>query len=315
MARNVYFSQAVKSEQNMYEDLVIEALRIYGQDVYYLPRNIISRNNILGEDRASNFNDAYMIEAYIENAEGFEGSGDLYSKFGLEIRDDATFIISKRQWEKYIGFYETGNQTAPREGDLIFLPMTNKFFEISFIEHEQPFYQLNNLPVYKMQCQLFEYNDEDFETGVDLIDDVQETVSYITSINYTLSTANVHPEVGETITQILSTSPAINVFGEIQTLDIISPTSGRIGVSNIGVSGVAAMREFEASSTLTASCARSGGQSAITVTITKVFDIGDNSTFYDPTEGDAGASAFEVGADGFMDFTEINPFGDPSDSY
>jgi len=314
MARNVYFSQAVKSEQNMYEDLVIEALRIYGQDVYYLPRNIISRNNVLGEDRASKFDDAYMIEAYIENAEGFEGSGDLYSKFGLEIRDDATFIISKRQWEKYVGFY-TPDVVKPQEGDIIFLPMTNKFFEITFIEHEQPFYQLSNLPVYKMQCQLFEYNDEDFETGVDAIDDVQETVSYITTMNYTASVSGAHPEVGETITQALSTDPAISVFGEVQTLDILTGTTGRIGVSNIGVTGVAAMREFEASSTLTVSCARSDGQSAAIITITKVYDIGDNSIFYDPNEGDAGASAFEVGADGFMDFTEINPFGDPSDSY
>jgi len=314
MARNVYFSQAVKSEQNVYEDLVIEALRIYGQDVYYLPRNIISRNNVLGEDRASSFNDAYMIEAYIENAEGFEGSGDLYSKFGLEIRDDATFIISKRQWEKFVGFYETGNQTTPLEGDLIFLPMTNKFFEITFIEHEQPFYQLSNLPVYKMQCQLFEYNDEDFETGVDSIDDVQETYAYQTTLTYTCS-ANLHPEVGEIITQALSSSPAISVYGEVQTLKKITATSGRIGISNIGVNGVAEMREFTASSTLTASAARSGGQNAVTVTVTKVYDIGDNSSFYDPTEGDVGASAFEVGADGFMDFTEINPFGDPSDSY
>jgi len=314
MARNVYFSQAVKSEQNVYEDLVIEALRIYGQDVYYLPRNIISRNNVLGEDRASSFNDAYMIEAYIENAEGFEGSGDLYSKFGLEIRDDATFIISKRQWEKFVGFYETGNQTTPLEGDLIFLPMTNKFFEITFIEHEQPFYQLSNLPVYKMQCQLFEYNDEDFETGVDSIDDVQETYAYQTTLTYTCS-ANLHPEVGEIITQSLSSSPAISVYGEVQTLKKITATSGRIGISNIGVNGVAEMREFTASSTLTASAARSGGQNAVTVTVTKVYDIGDNSSFYDPTEGDVGASAFEVGADGFMDFTEINPFGDPSDSY
>ena len=98
MARNVYFSQAVKSEQSLYEDLVIESLKIYGQDCFYLPRTIVTRDDVLGEASNSKFDDAYIIEAYIEGTEGFEGSGDLYSKFGLEIRDEATFIISKRQW-------------------------------------------------------------------------------------------------------------------------------------------------------------------------------------------------------------------------
>jgi hypothetical protein len=103
MPRNVYFSQAVKSEQNLYEDLIIESLKIFGQDAYYLPRTLINRDEIFGEDSSSKFDDAYMIEAYIENSDGFEGDGDLYSKFGLEIRDEATFIISRRQWQKFIG--------------------------------------------------------------------------------------------------------------------------------------------------------------------------------------------------------------------
>ena len=105
MPRNVYFSQAVRSEQNLYEDLVIESLKIFGQDVYYIPRNLVERDNILGEDRASSFEDAYLIEAYIDNQDGFEGAGDLYQKFGLEIRDEANFIISKRQWERIVGLY------------------------------------------------------------------------------------------------------------------------------------------------------------------------------------------------------------------
>ena len=135
MARNVYFSQAVKSEQNLYEDLIIESLKIYGQDVYYLPRTIVSRDAVLGEDRASKFDDAYIIEAYIEDIEGFAGSGDLYSKFGLEIRDEATFILSKRQWQKLIGVWNNDvDYPVPLEGDILFLPMSNKFFEIMFVE-------------------------------------------------------------------------------------------------------------------------------------------------------------------------------------
>ena len=107
MPRNVYFSQAVKSEQNLYEDLIIESLGIYGQDVYYIPRTLVNRDNVLGEDPASKFDDAYLMEMYIENTEGFEGAGDLYSKFGLEIRDDATFIVSRRRWESRIGVFSS----------------------------------------------------------------------------------------------------------------------------------------------------------------------------------------------------------------
>ena len=144
MPRNVYFSQAVRSEQHLYEDLVIESLKIFGQDVYYVPRTLVERDTILGEDPASSFDDAYLIEAYIENQEGFEGAGDLYQKFGLEIRDEANFIISKRQWEKLVGLYNNSLSTVrPQEGDLIFLPMSNSFFEITFVEHEKPFYQLS----------------------------------------------------------------------------------------------------------------------------------------------------------------------------
>ena len=92
MPRSVFFSQAVRTEQNLYEDLVIESLKIFGQDVYYIPRTLVNRDNILNEDPASKFDDAYLIEAYLEDVEGFEGTGDLYSKFGLEIRDEATFV-------------------------------------------------------------------------------------------------------------------------------------------------------------------------------------------------------------------------------
>ena len=312
MARSVYFSQAVKSEQNLYEDLVIESLKIYGQDVYYMPRTMVSRDFVLGEDRASKFNDAYMIEAYIESTDGFEGAGDLYSKFGLEVRDEATFVISRRQWEKYIGFWNTADIVSPKplEGDILFLPMTNKFFEITFVEHEQPFYQLSNLPVYKLQCSLYEYNDEDFETGIESIDITQATNAYQVTIDYNC-TANAHPEVSEIITQVLTTDPATSVFAEVQTLDKLSTTTGRIGVSNVGVSGIAEARDFVVSSSLTAV----GGTSANTITITKVYDIGDNSIYVDPTDDQSGSLTFEVEADGFLDFTESNPFGDASENY
>ena len=313
MPRNVYFSQAVRSEQNLYEDLIIESLKIYGQDIYYLPRDIVSTDSLLGEDRASKFDDAYMIEAYIEGTEGFEGQGDLYSKFGLEVRDEVNFVISRKIWDRYIGFDEASGD-RPKEGDLIFLPLSNKFFEVMFVEHEQPFYQLSNLPVYRLQCALYEYNDEDFDTGVTLIDQIEVTDSYQVTLDYSTTGGN-HLQQFERVTQNLtfdeSNNPLTSVFGTVQTIDKLSDTGGRIQVSNIGVSGVAEARDFTVSSTLTLT----GAESGKTVTITKVYDIGDNSTFVDPTDSQGANVTFEVEADGFLDFTETNPFGDPSDTY
>ena len=212
MPRNVYFSQAVKSEQNLYEDLIIESLQIYGQDVYYIPRTLVNRDNVLNEDPASSFDDAYLLEMYIENTEGFEGAGDLYSKFGLEIRDDATFVVSRRRWENRVGVFSS-NVTDPRpqEGDLLFLPMTNSFFEISYVEDDTPFFQLSNLPVYRMTCSLFEYNDEDFETGIEGIDNKVAQAAYQQRMDITITGGN-HFEVGEQIEQLLSfDTSAVNV--------------------------------------------------------------------------------------------------------
>lgn len=309
MPRSVYFSQAVKSEQNLYEDLIIESLKIFGQDVYYIPRTLVSRDNILGEDAASKFDDAYLIEAYIENTDGFEGAGDLYQKFGLEIRDEATFIISRRQWQNLVGIWNNVVETnKPQEGDLIFLPMSNSFFEISFVEDEQPFYQLSNLPVYKMQCSLFEYNEEDFETGVDAIDVVQGQQSYQVGMNVSTSNNN-HFTLGETVTQVISTNPAISVYGEIQTLTKLSDIATEISVSNIGVTGSTEAKDFVVSNSL----GLVGSESAHTCYITKINDVADAEAF--PSDDQAQNYAFEIEADGFLDFTETNPFGDVSETY
>ena len=174
MPRNVYFSQGNLAEQHLFEDIMIESLKIYGQDVYYLPRKIVTRDMILNEDRESQFDDAYMVEMYIEDIEGFGGEGNLMSKFGFEIRDEVTFVVARRSWNKLVGIWNnTVDNFRPNEGDLIYLPLSQSIFEISFVEHEQPFYQLQNLPVYKLQCKMFEYNDEDFRTGIIDIDDIE----------------------------------------------------------------------------------------------------------------------------------------------
>ena len=312
MPRNVYFSQAVRSEQNVYEDLIVESLKIYGQDVYYIPRTLVNRDTILNEDPGSKFDDAYLMEAYIENVDGFEGSGDLYSKFGLEIRDEATFVISRKSWNHAVGLNE--NKDKPSEGDLLFLPMTNSFFEISYVEDDSPFFQLSNLPVYKLTCSLFEYSDEEIETGIAEIDDKIGSQAYQISMDLTVTGGN-HFEHSEIVTQELvpasGNTAAIKIFGEIQTITKTSDTAATISVSNIGVSGSDTYREFIAD----ANKPLVGGTSTNSCIITKVYDIGDNSENVLPQDGAAQNVTFETLGDNFIDFTESNPFGDPSESY
>lgn len=309
MPRNVFFSQAVKSEQSLYEDLIVESLQIYGQDIYYVPRTLVSRDNILGEDPASKFDDAYLMEAYLENIDGFEGAGDLMSKFGLEIRDEATFVISRRVWERLVGKFSSNvSDPRPQEGDVIFLPMTNSFFEINFVEDDSPFYQLSNLPVYRMQCSLFEYADEDFDTGIETIDLKTGQSAYQVFLDVTVSGGN-HFEVGETVSQIVATG--ITVSGEVQQRTKTSDIAGTYGISNIGVTGSAGVaKDFIVSST----AVLTGGTNSYTGTITKVYDVSDNTQTF-TTDGAAENVAIELEADSFIDFTESNPFGDPSDTY
>jgi hypothetical protein len=179
MARNLYFSEKVRSEMDLYADLVIEALKIYGQDVYYLPRDLVNEDDLLGEDPTSRFPTSHKIEMYIENVEGFDGEGDLFTRFGVEIRDEATFVVARTRFAAQVRRPDNDiTVDRPAEGDLIYLPLANKMFEIQHVEHEQPFYQIENLPVYKMRCTLFEYTGEDFDTSIEGIQDIEKTGSY-----------------------------------------------------------------------------------------------------------------------------------------
>jgi len=171
MPRSVYFSEGFRGEQDLYESIVNESMKIYGINMFYLPRQLITKDLILNHDVESRFNDAYVIEMYVENTNGFEGDSALMSKFGIELRDQATFVVAKRQWEKLVGFYNNDIELfRPAEGDIIYVPFSQSFFEIKFVDARQPFYQLLNLPVYRMECELFEYNEEIINTGVEEID-------------------------------------------------------------------------------------------------------------------------------------------------
>ena len=177
MPTNVYFDTGTTNEQRLYEDLIVEQLKIYGQDVYYLPRKIANKDTIFGEDPASSFDDSYIIEMYVDNTDGYMGEQEIIKKFGLELRDDIVFTVSKARWETLVGNNSDLTTDRPQEGDLVYFPTTNAFFEIQFVEHEQPFYQQSALPVYKLSCTRFEYSSERLDTGISTIDSVEDSLS------------------------------------------------------------------------------------------------------------------------------------------
>jgi hypothetical protein len=167
-----------EAEKRLHENLIIEGLKIYGQDCFYLPRTLVNKDLVLGEDTLSKIDASYMLEMYIETTEGFAGEQELVSKFGLEIREDTTFVIAKRRWQNQVD-----NQAVqivdgrPNEGDLIYVPLMNSFFEIQFVEDQEPFFQLGNLPVYKLKTTRFEYSSEKIDTGRGEIDIAEDRLS------------------------------------------------------------------------------------------------------------------------------------------
>ena len=171
------------SEQNVWEDIIIESLKIYGQDVRYIPRTLIAKDEILGEDRLSQFNNQYPIESYFENIDNFEGQGSFIQKFGLMVEQSATLVIARKRWEQLIGtFGTTILPSRPCEGDLIYFPLTKGLFEIKFVQHQDPFYQIGKLYVYKLQIELFQYASEKINTGDNAIDVFETLKSFAIDI-------------------------------------------------------------------------------------------------------------------------------------
>ena len=184
MPTNVYFNTGSTSEQRLYENLIIEQLSVFGQDVYYLPRKLVNKDTLFGEDASSSFNDAYIIEMYLDDIEGYQGQKEMMTRFGIDMQDEATFVVSKRRFEQLISLDQNLIvSTRPNEGDLIYFPTGKKLFEISFVDHDDPFYQLQNLPVFKLRCRTFEYSHEDMATGLDAIDAI-ETAESLDALEY-----------------------------------------------------------------------------------------------------------------------------------
>lgn len=312
MPTNVFFSQKVRTEQHLYEDIVIEALRMYGQDVYYIPRETVTPDEILNEEY-SKYDSAYSVEMYIANTEAFEGDGNLLSKFGLEIRDTATFVVARRRFQQLVNIDANAiREERPREGDLIYLPMSKSLFEIKFVEHEKPFYQLSNLPTFELQCELFEYSAEKFDTGVKELDRFEHIFGPQSVIQITGGTYGFKP--GDRIKQVYSTGPEVAVTGEVANFIETRPMSG-LGTprqANLYVTDIQAtdgsLKNFFTSETVPiinmTNYANTGWQ------VTQVYGL-DDQDLYIPQEPLAQNEIFENQGKDIIDFSEKNPFGEP----
>ena len=184
---NPFFLQGSKSEQSLVQSLINEQLRMYGVEVYYIPRRYLTEKTIIKEVIESKFDNAYPLEAYVDTYDGYEGQGTLLSKFGVQPLNDLSLIISKERFETYISpltknIPDIKLSTRPKEGDLIWFPLGDRLFEIKFVEHEKPFYQLQKTYVYELRCELFRYEDEVIDTGVEEIDDNVKDEGYIQSL-------------------------------------------------------------------------------------------------------------------------------------
>ena len=279
MATSNFFSNFDhNNEQHLLQDLMVESIKIFGHDVSYLPRTKNNVDNLLGEDPTSSFTAAYPIEMYIKNTDGFAGEGAFVGRFGLEIRQQITFTVARRTWDGQ------GISTRPLEGDLIWFPMTNKLFEIQFVDHESVFYQLGKLPVYDLSCELFEYSDEDIDTGIEEIDKVEVENAY--SVEYAFSSNSGVFTTDETVTG--TNSGATATVLQITTSD----TGNIIRLTNI-------VGTFSATEQIT------GGTSGVTA------NLGATATEFanDPKANNA---TIQTVADGIIDFSEGNPFSEGS---
>ena len=187
MALNPFFLQGSQGEQRLVQDLINEQLQIYGVEITFIPRKFVNQKTIIEEVQASKFDDNFAIEAYVENFDGYAGAGDVLTKFGMSLRDEVTLTISKERFEEFIAPFMNADDditlaSRPREGDLVFFPLGQRLFEIKFVEHEDPFYQLGSTYVYKLKCELFEYEDEVIDTSIEAIDTQVEDVGYITTL-------------------------------------------------------------------------------------------------------------------------------------
>ena len=293
MSTNVFFSKGTPNEQHLYEDLAIEAIQIYGHDVFYIPRTLVNKDELFGESALSRFDDAYGIEMWMETQEGYEGEKELVSRFGLEIRDETTFVVSRRRWDNTVS--NDANlivSSRPDEGDLVYMPTVKKLFEISFVDHDDPFYQIDNLPVYKLYCRTFEYSSEVLDTGIDVIDAI-ETKRSTDFLGFEISGEQAS---GVTYNEKIGLDwGTVYATGEGDV--ILEDDSFLLGENEEGFAALA-LEDSDDYYTFVVI------QEAYSLTTQDTQS--ENEWFEDRAIGKIG--------DPVLDFTETNPFGDPTES-
>lgn len=241
MPLNSYFLQGSPSEQRLVQDLINEQLRMYGQDVLYIPRKIVNENTIIKEITASKFDDSFRIEAYLVNFEGFSGNGDLLSKFGVRSTDEINLVISKERYDDFISPLlklwpenEIKLATRPQEGDLIYFPLDQSLFEIKYVEGKKPFYQLNNLYIYELRCERFEYEDEIIDVpevdsdGAEVNESIKDFghIYEITMVGSGATTARATVSYASTISDTMS----------VQYIDLINDGAGYRSAPTVTIS-------------------------------------------------------------------------------
>tara|TARA_B100001063_G_scaffold5975_1_gene4443 strand:+ start:815 stop:1723 length:909 start_codon:yes stop_codon:yes gene_type:complete len=297
--RNLYFSHGTRSERFLYEDLMIEQLKVFGQEVTYLPRTIVARDTILGEDALSKFEESYSIEMYVENVSGFEGEGDIISKFGLDVRDDITLVVSKRRFDILVDQKSnTLAQDRPKEGDVIYMPVFKKMFEIQFVEDEDPYYQIADIPLFKLKCTTFSYSNERLDTGITDIDVIETNLStdqlvhqitLETGVGTTGSLLMETPSLGQL--QLDGTDSLSTDSGDALVLDSADGTSVDAGddillEDDLGDYKYLLLEDF-------------------------AFDSKDSASQNKEFAQESGLDTEFEATDDIFDFTEKNPFGDP----
>ena len=210
MARNTYFTNGTRNEQFLQQNLTEEFIKMFGMDILYCPREIMLTDGIFNEEVIGQFNDSYIIEAYMENFDGFQGGGDLLTKFGVAQTDEITMVVSAQRFTDLISQFllldkDYKAPERPQEGDLIYLPLTSNYFEIKFVEHEEPFYQLGKGYVYKLRAELFEYSDEQG----DVFDNDDEMVDYGYTVKHYYLTTNGITATGDAV---ISNGSLTNIF-------------------------------------------------------------------------------------------------------
>ena len=235
---NPYFQQGAKTEQNLIQDLINEQLKMYGVEVHYLPRKYMTEASIMKEVIRSQFDDAYPIEAYVENYDGYGQNPVLLSKFGIQATNELTLIISRERFEDYISPLMKNEDnvkltTRPKEGDLIYFPLGDRLFEIKYVEHEKPFYMLRENYVYTLRCELFGYEAEVIDTGVEEIDDTLEATEGADGGDFLIGGTQLLTVVG-TATQ--ATAETMLVNGAVQWIHLTDMGSKYLYAPRVGIS-------------------------------------------------------------------------------